>query len=222
MSERCQSILDRGFWVKLMCLAWPMILLATVPVCASRADEMADLEAQKNDAIFKVQDIVNQPITHLKYTPGLLGVAHFDVWFHPGAITPDFDHVDVRTTQQLDYQSYQYVTSDANPGEVFIGQELEFNPMTKYFYTDRSLPKKKLTEDEMLQINQLYRVIGRCNEQLDELQHPDPLPTRLHHWATVHKLAVAAMAGGLLVVLIFVRRRRAVEYDDSTDGPTYS
>ena len=38
--------------------------------------------------------------------------------------------------------------------------------MTKYFYEDRSLPKKKLTGEEMLEINRLYRVIGRCKEQL--------------------------------------------------------
>ncbi len=206
-----------------MCLVWPIILLGAIPVRASTADEIAALEAQKNDAIFKVQDIVNQPITHLKRTPGMTGVSYYqDGWFHPGAITPDFDHVDVRATQQLVYEGQQYVTSDANPGEVFLASELEFNPMTKYFYTDRSLPKKKLTEDQMLQINQLYRVIGHCNEQLDELQHPDPLPTRLHHWATAHKPAVAAVAGGLLVLLIVIRRRRATHYDDSTDGSTYS
>jgi hypothetical protein len=44
--------------------------------------------------------------------------------------------------------------------------------MTKFFYTDRSLPKRKLTEAEMLQINDLYRVIGRCNQQLEELENP--------------------------------------------------
>jgi len=43
-----------------------------------------------------------------------------------------------------------YVTSDLNPGVVFVGSEIEFNPMTKFFYIDRSLPKKKLTEAEML------------------------------------------------------------------------
>jgi hypothetical protein len=47
---------------------------------------------------------------------------------------------------------------------------LEFNAMTKYFYTDRSLPKKKLTEAEMVEINRLYEIIGRCEQQLDELE----------------------------------------------------
>ena len=39
--------------------------------------------------------------------------------------------------------------------------------MTKYFYEDRSLPKKRLTEVEMLEINLLYRIIGKCEEQLN-------------------------------------------------------
>ena len=44
---------------------------------------------------------------------------------------------------------------------MFRGSDLEFNPMTKYFYTDRSLPKKKLQEYEMLEINRFYRIIGQ-------------------------------------------------------------
>jgi hypothetical protein len=38
--------------------------------------------------------------------------------------------------------------------------------MTKFFYQDRSLPKKKLTEDEMVEINRLYRIIATCCAQL--------------------------------------------------------
>ena len=38
--------------------------------------------------------------------------------------------------------------------------------MTKYFYTDRSVPKKKLTEEEMLEINRLYRIIGQDQDRL--------------------------------------------------------
>jgi hypothetical protein len=49
---------------------------------------------------------------------------------------------------------------------MFIGRELEFNPMTKYFHTDRTLPKKRLSEAEMLEINRLYRVIGRDEQAL--------------------------------------------------------
>jgi hypothetical protein len=99
----------------------------------------------------RVIDIVNQPITHLPrsgvfevFSPG---------WFHPGATKPDFNNVDIRTTQELLYDKYDHVTSDLNPTEMFIGSELEFNAMTKYFYTDRTLPKKRLSDSEMVEIN---------------------------------------------------------------------
>jgi hypothetical protein len=194
----------------------PMILLGTLLTHATTTeDEIATLKAQKNDAIFKVQDIVNQPVTHLKRTDDMGNIAYYDQgWFHPGAVTPDFDHVDIRKTQELVYEGKQYVTSDMNPGEVFLGSELEFNSMTKYFYTDRSLPKKKLTEAEMLQINELYRAIGQCNEKLDDLENPVPPLTKIHAWITAHKPAVAAIAVGLLVALVIIRKRRAPEFEN--------
>jgi len=49
---------------------------------------------------------------------------------------------------------------------VFPGSQVEFNAMTKYFYEDRTLPKKRLTEAEMLDVNRLYRIIGRCEKML--------------------------------------------------------
>ena len=74
-------------------------------------------------------------------------------WLVPSCPTkPNFDTVDVRATQGCQYDRDPYVTSDLNPGVAFPGSEVEFNSMTKYFYVDRSLPKKKLTEGEMLDI----------------------------------------------------------------------
>jgi len=120
----------------------------------------ADVKVELADAIAKVKGIVNQPVTRLP-APEEGTVSTFSPgWFHEGAIRPDFNNVDVRTTQELTYATHKYVTSDLNPGVVFLGAELEFNSMTKYFYTDRSLPKKKLTTAEMLEINRLYRIIG--------------------------------------------------------------
>ena len=57
---------------------------------------------------------------------------------------------------------------------MFHGSDLEFNAMTKLFYTNRDLPKKKLTEAEMVQINSLYRVIGHCQTEIAQLQPPPP------------------------------------------------
>ncbi|MHB8286226.1 MAG: hypothetical protein ACYDD1_16335 [Caulobacteraceae bacterium] len=106
--------------------------------------------------------IIDQPITHLPRTPA---AAQFgEGWFHPGAIKPDFNTVDVRATQELVYDKFDYVTSNLNPTEMFIGKELEFNAATKYFYRERTLPKKRLSEAEMLEINRLYRIMGHAEQ----------------------------------------------------------
>jgi hypothetical protein len=137
----------------------------------SVGEQMAAVRADENAAIEKVVRIVNQPVTHLKRDYGPGRVAEFSPgWFHDGAETPDFNTVDVRATQQLSYASHPYVSSDLNPTEMFIGAELEFNSMTKYFYTDRSLPKKRLTQAEMLEINRLYRIIGADEKKIAALR----------------------------------------------------
>jgi hypothetical protein len=59
-----------------------------------------------------------------------------------------------------------------NPGLAWVGSDLEFNSMTKFFYTDRSVPKKKLTEREMQEVNRLYRIIGRCEDQIVQMHGP--------------------------------------------------
>lgn len=125
-----------------------------------------DVKAELADAITKVKGIVNQPVTSLPRTPDMAVSTYSPGWFHPGALRPDFNTVDVRATQELNYARNEYVTSDLNPDVVFLGNELEFNSMTKYFYTDRSVPKKKLTEEEMLEINRLYRIIGQDEHRL--------------------------------------------------------
>jgi hypothetical protein len=135
------------------------LLLAVAAAIFWTLQGMVTPDAEIMRAEQKVTDIVNQPITHLPrsgefevFSPG---------WFHPGAEKPDFNNVDIRTTQELLYDKYDHVTSDLNPTEMFIGSELEFNAMTKYFYKDRTLPKKRLSDSEMVEINGLYRVIGQ-------------------------------------------------------------
>ena len=126
---------------------------------ASQPASIAQLDADAAAAKQRIMEIVNKPITHLPRTDE--AAVFSPGWFHPGADKPDFNTVDVRATQQFIYDNDNYVTSDLNPTEMFIGRELEFNAMTKYFYADRSLPKAKLSEAEMQEINRLYRVIGR-------------------------------------------------------------
>lgn len=175
----------------------------------ARPASIAAVKARMDDAIARVKAIVNQPVRSIPRTPDMQVATYHPGWFHPGAEVPDFNTVDVRATQKLSYARYQYVTSDLNPGVVFLGSELEFNPMTKYFYTDRSLPKAKLTEAEMLEINRLYRIIGKCQQQLNELQNPHTPLAAIYPWVARHKPIVIAGFSGLLVILLFVRRQQS-------------
>lgn len=120
-------------------------------------------------AIEKVKAIINQPVKSYPFSRSMTYSEIIGgVWFHPGATKPDFNTVDIRKTQDLHYGKDKnvYIICAQNPGLAFLGTDLEFNSMTKYFYVDRSLPKKKLTEAEMLEINHLYRIIGKCDEKL--------------------------------------------------------
>jgi hypothetical protein len=168
-----------------------VLLLAVAAAIFWTLQGMVTPNAEIMRAEQRVIDIVNQPITHLPRsgTYGLFSPG----WFHPGATKPDFDNVDVRTTQELLYDKYDHVTSDLNPTEMFIGSELEFNAMTKYFYTDRTLPKKRLSDSEMVEINGLYRVIGRNEHAI------------FIGWLTI--AALVAMGLGLASALFLVIRR---------------
>jgi len=136
--------------------------------------QLTNIQAEMTQAMQRVRLIVNQPVTRYARQRGMSVRVFSPGWFHDGAAKPDFNNVDVRTTQERIYDQMGYVTSDLNRGVVFVGSQLEFNSMTKYFYTDRSLPKKKLTEAEMVEINRLYRIIGRSEQQLMALQNPQP------------------------------------------------
>ncbi|HTQ50786.1 MAG TPA: hypothetical protein VMJ12_08740 [Candidatus Acidoferrales bacterium] len=176
-----------------------------------KASSVAEVRSQMENAEARVREIVNQPVTSLARTPDMQVATYSPGWFHPGAEKPDFDTVDVRTTQTFPYDEQQYVTSDLNPDVVFIGSELEFNPMTKYFYTDRTVPKKKLTEEEMVEINRLYRTIGKCERQLDELQNPASPVTVTRLWVSANKPIAIAAAAILFLALLWLLRKRDAE-----------
>ena len=179
------------------------------------------LVAEMDDAIARVKRIVNQPVPPLLRPPGAEVVVFGPGWFHAGAAKPNFLSVDVSKTQELPYEKFEYVTSDLNPGVMFRGRDLEFNGWTKYFYTDRSTPKKRLGPAEMAEINRLYRIIGACEQELARLRgEPDPAG----NGSPVRRPAVAVAplapppaepmptgiylaAGALLVVLTIVLYR---------------
>jgi hypothetical protein len=137
----------------------------------SAPDQIAALQLQLTNAWHQVEAIVDQPVQAYKRDSSYHVSVYSPGWFHPGASTPDFNHVDVRQSQQFVYTA-PWVSSDITPNMMFRGSDLEFNAMTKLFYTNRDLPKKRLTEAEMLQINSLYRTIGHCQSELARLQNP--------------------------------------------------
>jgi hypothetical protein len=164
-------------------------------------------QAIMDDALARVKAIINQPVRQLPRTPDMEAREFRPGWFHAGAVKPDFKNVDIRSTQDTQHFQRPYVTSDLNPGVVFVGSELEFNSMTKYFYLDRSLPKKKLTEAEMIEVNRLYRIIGTCEEKL---QPPSQIVVG---YISGHRTATAAVAASLGVLLIFIRLLRGSRSD---------
>jgi hypothetical protein len=129
------------------------------------------LVKQMSAAVKRVQEIVNQEVPSVPLDPKL---SLMEFYFHDGAAVPDFNTVDVRATRQTPYDAHEYIRWKGRPDVMWADRELEFNPMTKYFYMDSTLPKKKLTEAEMLELNRLYRVIGQCTTQLSLLGYVPP------------------------------------------------
>ena len=186
---------------------------------AGNTPDQGNPQAALDDAMARVRRIVNQPVTALPIREGMDVTVYSPGWFHPGAIRPDFNTVDVRSSQELHYANNIYVTSDLNPGICFLGSELEFNSMTKFFYTDRSLPKKKLTGDEMLEINRLYRIIGQCEQKLGEQQTGGASRARgladggsvfdqTRSFVTGHITILASAAAGLLCLFMAILNYR--------------
>jgi len=172
--------------------------------------QIAALQVEQEQAIEQVVAIVNQPIPRFprrSWAPIFKGG-----WFHPGATAPDFDTVDIRKTQEFPYAKQDYVTSTANQKEIFYGPGLEFNAMTKYFYTDRTVPKKRLSEAEMVRINALYRVIGRDEKALAALEGRQAVtggseagPAKKH--SPFLLLALAALGIIVLVCVLSLKKK---------------
>jgi hypothetical protein len=145
---------------------------ATTSAQPSGADQVATWKRELSKTLEQVREIINQPVPTIPITPEISQkVAKWgDIWFHPGAGMPDFNYGDIRKTQETaNYEKFEYISSNLNPGVAFPGNQVEFNGATKFFYVDRSLPKKKLTEEEMLEVNRLYREIGKYQALLGSM-----------------------------------------------------
>jgi hypothetical protein len=188
---------------------------AASQTAGTKEEQIAVLQAEMDSAIAEVKRIVNQPVRKIARTRQMKVSIMQSGWFHEGAGKPDFKSVDVRASQELLYDRFRvdYISSDLNPGVAFFCRDLEFNSATKYFYTDYSLPKKKLTEAEMLEINRLYRVIGRCEDEIAKLQgvggeeeteasQPNAFVEAL---VGIPRQVYLGVAGGLVLLLVIFR-----------------
>ncbi|HVV01671.1 MAG TPA: hypothetical protein VHH88_09945 [Verrucomicrobiae bacterium] len=215
------------------CLALWLLLAATlqsgpgqttnksaVAAGATSDAQAASIKAEMKEAVGQVEKIVNQPVAAYRRAPHMHVTMFKPGWFHPGATKPDFNNVDVRATREAPFDRFEYVSSDLNPGIVFIGRQLEFNSMTKYFYTNRSLPKKKLTEAEMVEINRLYRIIGKCEHELAVIQTPAAQNTMTEAEAAdarggkkaprlLNPYAGGALLGLAVAILLYSYKRRS-------------
>jgi len=131
------------------------------------AQRLASAARELREAIARVQFIINQPAPMGMRTPQMR-VWEYATWFDAGSVKPDFGKVDVHKTQETPYDAEDYVCLKSRPELVWAGRDLEFNPMLKFFYVDRSVPKKRLTNEEMTEINLLYRSIGRLEKELNQ------------------------------------------------------
>ncbi|MBI1214643.1 MAG: hypothetical protein GC185_02355 [Alphaproteobacteria bacterium] len=172
------------------------------------AQEVA-VSAEMTDAINKAAAIINQPVAPVAYDPSFHVGYYSPGWFHKGAIKPNFDAVDVRKTQELPYAKFDYVRSDLNPDIMFPGAQLEFNRMTKYFYADRSVPKKRLTQKEMIEINALYRIIGKDEKRLTDIKKErveGPAVGSIDGGPLKSPVAIICLIGAVLVAGYFLAR----------------
>ena len=128
--------------------------------------EIASIRLKRARTEDRIRALVNQPPPNLPRTVRMRVQTTAEAWYPETTTAPDYANVDVRVTQQKDYDGKGYLANAANSGVVYFGDELEFNPVLNYYYVDRTLPKKKLTSAEMEQINALFREIAECDQQL--------------------------------------------------------
>ena len=116
-------------------------------------------------AMGRVRAIVNQTPPTVPRPPPDAESYHYG--YHPGALTPDYAHADLYSTREL--WKGEYVNMDTAPGIYYRSADCEFNPQTKFFYTSRDVPKKRLSDAEIAEVVRLYRTIAADQQLLASL-----------------------------------------------------
>ena len=112
----------------------------------------AAAHSEEESTMSKVRLIVNQTPPRVPTPPR--GAETYHYGFHPGALTPDYAHADLVSTREL--WKGEYVYMDTVPNVFYRSADCEFNPQTKFFFTSRDVPKKKLTDAEIAEVVRLY------------------------------------------------------------------
>ncbi len=114
----------------------------------------------------QIQAIVNQtPTTR----PDKVG-STVSIGFHAGAIKPNFKAITLPELKRgREFYNAETAWMQDAPNVFYLARETEFNPMTKYFYTDRSKAKKRLSDAEYDRLLVLYHRLGELEGQ--------PVPT---------------------------------------------
>jgi hypothetical protein len=142
-----------------------MVTLARRTLPNATPDKLSALIQRQTDAARaetetvtrQIQAIVNQTPPSVPKPPGGPEIYGYD--FHPGATKPNFNTADLLSTRELWKGDYVYIQHV--PGVYYRSADCEFNAQTKYFITNRDVPKKKLTDAEYRQLTALYRALGR-------------------------------------------------------------
>lgn len=158
-------------------LARTTLPLATPDKVAAGAKEKAVKTARVDfdKTTHQVQGIVNQTPAIVANPPPGAEVFHYLI--HDGANPPDYKAENLQGTREL--WKGQYVYMEDAPGVYYRGADCEFNAQTKYFYLNRKVPKKRLTDAEYQELTRLFRQLGQQEKAVADAAPPAGLADRV-------------------------------------------
>jgi hypothetical protein len=147
---------------------------AQPPDAGPMPTSVSEARRKLETALASAREIINQPVQGTPVTPQMLLKAeqHLDGWDYLPAQTPNFIEAHIEDTQWVDSAGTEWVTCNLTPGLAFPLKNLETNAQTRFFYTDLTLPKKRLTAEEMAQLDVIYHQIGMYAAYLQRAGHP--------------------------------------------------
>jgi hypothetical protein len=148
---------------------------AQPPDAGPMPTSVSEARRKLETALASAREIINQPVQGTPVTPQMLKQSaeqHLAGWDYLPAQTPNFIDAHIEDTQWLDTLGADWVTCNLTPGLAFRAKDLETNVQTRFFYTDLTLPKKRLSAEEMAQLDVIYHQIGMYAAYLQRAGHP--------------------------------------------------